>query len=811
MRPRGFAFALLVSLTPVLTVAQMVTTESGAARGVRTGDVVAFKGLPFAAPPVGELRWRPPSRHPQWSGVRNADAFAPACPQDTTMFVTLGEKPLPTAEDCLYLNVWTRSVAPPVLAPVMIWIHGGAFMTGGTGTPLFDGAALAARGVVVVTVAYRLGALGFLAHPELRDESPRGVSGNYGLQDQLAALEWVQRNARVFGGDPRNVTLFGESAGAMSVSVLAGSSRAQGLFQRVIAQSGAAFAPARTDREGGLPFVAPPLAEAQGAAFVARLGMHSIAEARKLPADALVQAASERRAEFRPVRDGDLVARDTWADYEAGHYNHTPVIVGFNGDEGGLFVQSMSAEAFRAQVAIEYGVHADTVLVAYPAGSDAEALTSARRLFGETHFVWPAWAWARLQTRSGARPVYLYHDVHVPPHPPAPMFEGVGAFHGAELALIFGNPGAQAWRPDDRRVSDTMMSYWVNFARTGDPNGLGLPAWPAFAERAARALEISAAPMSVPLPGLERLPVLDDYYAFRRRQVSEPPHLPPLPPGAPPVVAGTRGPHAVTLAVDPGLPKHTIYRPADLAPFAGGTLPIVAWGNGACSNAGRGFEQFLTTIASHGYLVIVAGEIDAPLPRFEAPRPGAPPPVIRPPETTAAQLVEAIDWALGENGRAGGRYEGRLDPQAVAVMGQSCGGLMALEASADPRVKTSVIWNSGTLPPMPDRPLLSKVTAADLARLHAPVAYLIGGPTDIAFQNAEKDFAHIDGVPVFKGNLNVGHPGTFWHPNGGRFADVGVAWLAWQLKGDAQAAKLFLGADCSLCRDPQWTVEKKKL
>ncbi|MCC7462652.1 MAG: carboxylesterase family protein [Gammaproteobacteria bacterium] len=354
MKLKIIASALAIG-APLLTAAQIVHTESGVVRGVRAGDLVAFKGLPYAAPPVGPLRWKPPARAARWDGTRAADVFAPACPQDPAAFATMGEKPLPTAEDCLYLNVWTPSVAPRKAAPVMVWIHGGGFSAGGTGTPMFDGAALASRGIVVVTVAYRLGALGFLAHAELSGESPSGVSGNYGLQDQLAALEWVQRNAHAFGGDPANVTLFGESAGAMSVSLLAASPRAARLFQRVIAQSGAAFAPARTDTEGGTPLLARSLAEARGAAFIARLGTHSMAEARQLPAEVVIRSAVEQRTQFAPVSDGVLVAGDAWADYVSGRYNHTPVIVGFNGDEGGLFVQSMQPDAFHRQISREFG------------------------------------------------------------------------------------------------------------------------------------------------------------------------------------------------------------------------------------------------------------------------------------------------------------------------------------------------------------------------------------------------------------------------------------------------------------------------
>jgi predicted dienelactone hydrolase len=286
---------------------------------------------------------------------------------------------------------------------------------------------------------------------------------------------------------------------------------------------------------------------------------------------------------------------------------------------------------------------------------------------------------------------------------------------------------------------------------------------------------------------------------------------PPLPPNAPPNRAVALGPYPVTVEAAPGLPTHTLYRPTNLAAFAGGKLPIVAWGNGGCSKAGRGFEKFLTTIASNGYLVVVAGAIDAPLPRWERPPEGAPPPPMKPPETNAAQLIEGINWAVNQNRNSTSMLRGKLAATRIAVMGQSCGGLMALEASADPRVRTSVIWDSGVLPPMAGLPMLSKVTHDDLKRLHAPIAYFIGGPTDIAYANAERDFGLINRVPIFKGNLNVGHPGTFVQPNGGWFAEVGTAWLDWQLKGDRKAAAMFAGPQCGLCTDPAWQVQKKGL
>lgn len=293
------------------------------------------------------------------------------------------------------------------------------------------------------------------------------------------------------------------------------------------------------------------------------------------------------------------------------------------------------------------------------------------------------------------------------------------------------------------------------------------------------------------------------------------------PSDAPPIRDNPAGPYAVAIESDSRLPTHTIYRPADLTAFEGKTrLPIVSWGNGACANVGLLFKTFLSQVASHGYIVISIGPKDAPLPAFASggrtpestPRvdtPAAPPGFF----TRDAQLLDAIDWALSENARRGSAYYDRLDPERIAVMGQSCGGLQAIAVSSDPRVKTSVIWNSGVFPEgaNPVGARLSGATKQSLAAFHAPVAYFIGGPSDIAYKNAEDDFARIGGVPAFKANLNVGHGGTYAHPGAGWFGEVGVAWLDWQLKGDARASRYFEGPDCTLCTSPIWKVEKKNL
>ncbi|WP_421934012.1 alpha/beta hydrolase [Phenylobacterium sp.] len=280
-----------------------------------------------------------------------------------------------------------------------------------------------------------------------------------------------------------------------------------------------------------------------------------------------------------------------------------------------------------------------------------------------------------------------------------------------------------------------------------------------------------------------------------------------VPDDAPPQHAPALGPYAVTVETDASLPTHTIYRPTDLAAVKG-KLPIVAWGNGACANSSARFIPFLTKIASHGFLVVAIGPKDAPpLASSAPPGQGAP---IAAPKTTAHQLIDAIDWADAQNAKAG-PYKGRIDTQAVAVMGQSCGGLQAIEASSDPRVKTTVVWNSGVIVDQAGLPKLSNATKDSLKAYHAPVAYFIGGPVDVAYPNARDDFARITTVPVFMGNLNVGHGGTYRHVNGGWFGEVGEAWLAWRLKGDKAAGKMFAGPKCGLCVAPEWKIEKKNM
>ena len=311
--------------------------------------------------------------------------------------------------------------------------------------------------------------------------------------------------------------------------------------------------------------------------------------------------------------------------------------------------------------------------------------------------------------------------------------------------------------------------------------------------------------------------------ALATAQEAQPPSPRPsaslaVPDDAPPPKNNPPGPYEVVVEANEGLPTHTIYRPANLSTFSGkNALPIVSWGNGACANAGTLFQVFLKQVASHGYLAISIGPKDAPLPAFargaEGPsQPAGNAPARAPlPQSRDKQLLDAIDWAVKENSREGSPYFQRLNTERIAVMGQSCGGLQTIAVSSDPRIKTSVLWNSGTFADGADSMAtrLSNAKKSDLAKLHAPIAYFIGGPSDVAYPQAEDDFKRITTVPVFKANLNVGHGGTFRHAGAGWFGEVGVAWLDWQLKGDTNAAKYFVGKDCTLCTNPIWHVAKK--
>jgi para-nitrobenzyl esterase len=499
-----------------------VRTSAGLVEGTVENGIAVYKGVPFAAPPVDDLRWRAPRPPKPWTGVKQATAYAPGCMQTPITNPLLGIPPIPLSEDCLYLNVWTPAKSAGERLPVMVWIYGGGFTAGATSYPTYDGASLARRGVVLVSVAYRLGPFGFLAHPELSRESGHG-SGTYGLMDQIAGLQWVKQNIAAFGGDPNRVTIFGESAGGIAVSMLAASPRAKGLFHGVISESGGSFAPPRHDGEGSQNVPTLAMAEKTGADFLAKAGAPSIAEGRKLSAEALVKAAGPALGAFWPVLDGYVITGDQYRLYEQGRYNDVPVLAGSNADEGALFVPRIAADAYQAQIKGGYGAYADKLLAAYPGTTDAEALRSDRDVFRDGAFAWGTWTWARLQSKTGRSKAFVYYFNHRPPYPDVPATRDWGASHAGELAFVFGNWGRDTPSPANRAMSETIQAYWVNFARTGDPNGSGLPAWPAYAGEAGQVMHFDAqAAQAGPTPNLDKLKVWDGYFAWRRSQAPGP-------------------------------------------------------------------------------------------------------------------------------------------------------------------------------------------------------------------------------------------------------------------------------------------------
>lgn len=512
---RSFLTTLTVTLCGLeLAWGQIQTAKvtGGDVEGVVKDGVASFKGIPFAAPPVGELRWKAPQPVQPWSGVKKADAFAPAPMQDA-MFAALMGGASKLSEDCLYLNVWTPAKQPGEKLPVMVWIYGGAFMSGLTSAPMYDGTKLARKGVVLVSIAYRVGAFGFLAHPELSQESGKG-SGCYGLQDQVAGLRWVKDNIGQFGGDPSCVTIFGESAGGISVSMLTAVPAARGLFQRAISQSGGSMAPVKTANEAGQTVPSLKMAEEGGKNFLAKLGATDLKAARALNAEQ-IQKGGAAMGFFWPVAGGEVLPGDQYELYEAGKFNDTPVLIGSNSDEGAMFVQpGVTPEALEKRVRDGFGPTAETILKAYPHSTTAEAFKSAKDIFRESTFAWPTWAWAKLQSEKGKNKAYVYYfDRHAPGSPD-------GASHAAEIGFVFGNLGG--WfgepTPENTALSDMMRSYWVNFARTGNPNGPGLPEWPAFDAKEMKTMFFDESPSARPLPNLEKLKALDSYYAWRREQ-----------------------------------------------------------------------------------------------------------------------------------------------------------------------------------------------------------------------------------------------------------------------------------------------------
>jgi para-nitrobenzyl esterase len=481
-----------------------VQTDKGLVEGKTSADfkIRIFQGIPYAAPPVGDLRWKAPQPALSWKGVLKATQFGHRPMQGHIWDDMIFHDPGPS-EDCLTLNVWTPATAEPFMGsgttkagprlaastqvkadeklPVMVWVYGGGFIAGGTSEARQYGENLARKGVVVVTLNYRLGVFGFFAHPELAQEAG-GPSGNYGLMDQVAALQWVRKNIAAFGGDPDQVTIFGESAGSFSVSALVASPMAQGLFQRAIGESGALFGAKREPK---------PLmkAEEEGVQFARSLGALSLKDLRALPAETLLKASLRPDAfDAEADIDGVYLPQGMAAIYAAGKQSHVPLLAGWNAAEGGyqwlLKKDHPTLEDYAKLAKEQFGKQAGTFLKLYSGSTEEEIKRAAGDLAGDQFIAFSTWKWIEAQRATSHQPVYRYEfDDTLPPADG--QKESKGAYHSAEIEFVFGDLASKKlpWRPEDWTLSDLMMNYWTNFAKTGDPNGPGLAPWPAYSAK----------------------------------------------------------------------------------------------------------------------------------------------------------------------------------------------------------------------------------------------------------------------------------------------------------------------------------------
>lgn len=556
----GIVGLLASFITADLARAQSVPVkiDTGLLLGVpgKNPAIRVFKGIPYAAPPIGNLRWRAPQPAAAWRDVREASAFDANCMQAprsapsvvaddvaagraTPNYLDSASRQPPTSEiseDCLYLNVYTPAKAASDKLPVMVWIPGGGFLGGGPGTSDYhDGEGLASKGLVVVTINYRVGIFGYFAHPELRNETERQVSGNYGLLDQISALEWVHRNISAFGGDPAKVTIAGQSAGSYSVNYLVATPLTRGLIARAIAQSSGA--PFRRSKPGQLQlkdswYVTPMLEDVErlGVKFADEQKVADIAQLRAVSASDILNAAARSypfAGYLHPVVDGYVLPSDLVTIFASGKQQDVPTIVGWtSGELKGRFSTvkrfaiptADTAAQYVAAARQEFWPLADKFLKAYPVTSDTDVPSAQAALVRDLMYAWNGYSWARLQAKTGQSKVYLYYWDHVSPVG-EPFEQNFGAFHGSDIVYALNNMGAWnlPWRPVDRRLGDVMSSYWVNFAKTGNPNGPGLPHWPNFIQGDERSMGFADPIGAIPVPHKKQFDFIDDWYALHRQ------------------------------------------------------------------------------------------------------------------------------------------------------------------------------------------------------------------------------------------------------------------------------------------------------
>jgi para-nitrobenzyl esterase len=476
-----YVFAIKPIRNGARRISTIVKTKEGLVEGMREkSGILAFKGIPFAAPPLGSLRWVAPQPVTSWSGIRKCQVFGPSPMQPKPAPYSMWSEEFqiphePISEDCLYLNLWTGAKLSTAKRPVLVWIYGGGFIRGGSGIPVNDGEALAKKGIVVVSINYRVGIFGFFAHPELTKESPQKVSGNYAMLDQIAALKWVRENIAAFGGDPENITIDGGSVGAMSVNYLIASPLAKGLFTKAIAQSGADFLKETPSSSDTLdPYLQQ--AEQEGIRISEQLKKPSLKELRNVSTEQLLKV--NFREWSGPVVDGYFLQQSVPSIFKEHKENSVVLLTGWNEDEV-LFEPVKSASDFQTDIKKKFGEYAKQLMIYYPASSDSEGAISQLKLSRDMYFGAQNFTFANIESSHG-RPVYVYRFTRKVPG--YGEYAKYGAFHGGEEFYSFDNLkfANRPWQNTDYELASIMSTYWVNFVKAGNPNGEGLPEWPIY-------------------------------------------------------------------------------------------------------------------------------------------------------------------------------------------------------------------------------------------------------------------------------------------------------------------------------------------
>lgn len=496
----------------------IISTDKGEVEGTYNSEtgIYSYKGIPFAKAPEGDLRWKAPQPREEWEGTFDATEFGAICMQGEPVSFSMWTQEFIApagnmSEDCLNLNIWTKEGTVDSNRPVIVFIHGGGFSSGSGSVPIYNGEKMAEKDVVFVTINYRVGILGFLAHPELTEESPNNASGNYGLMDQITALEWVQTNISNFGGDPNNVTIAGQSAGSFSVNYLVSSPLASGLFHKAIAESGAALLPsARLTIDNSLSS-----AEERGLDAISSLGVSGISELRKLPADSLLTV---QRQFGTPIIDGYVIPDQIYTLFREGNYNDVPLLTGWNEDEGFSFGPAPNAEQFRQNIQNQFEEDADDVLELFSAETDSAAQRSQKDLSMLNTFGLQNWKWVQMQNQTGNSPVYLYHFTRDLPY--TSEQQDFGAFHTGEVPYAYNtlHTSDRPWSQADRDLAEMMSSYWVSFAEDGDPNSEGLPEWPVAESDEYQTMFFGDSLRVETVPMREQLELLDRIYIERLNQ-----------------------------------------------------------------------------------------------------------------------------------------------------------------------------------------------------------------------------------------------------------------------------------------------------